>query len=58
MRAREQLLLNILENVLESKERVLCEQQEQLNQAIGACQQSLESSPRGANDVNTNMLFR
>uniref|UniRef100_A0A914XS09 Uncharacterized protein n=1 Tax=Panagrolaimus superbus TaxID=310955 RepID=A0A914XS09_9BILA len=58
VRAREQLLLNFLENVVESKERVLCEQQEQLNQAIGACQQSLECTIRGTNDANANMLFR
>uniref|UniRef100_A0AC35EQZ6 Uncharacterized protein n=1 Tax=Panagrolaimus sp. PS1159 TaxID=55785 RepID=A0AC35EQZ6_9BILA len=58
VRAREQLLLNFLENVVESKERVLCEQQEQLNQAIGACQQSLECTIRGPNDANSNMLFR
>jgi hypothetical protein len=58
VRAREQLLLNYLENVVDSKERVLCEQQEQLNQAIGACQQSLECTIRGTNDSNTNMLFR
>jgi hypothetical protein len=58
VRAREQLLLNFLENVVDSKERVLCEQQEQLNQAIGACQQSLECTIRGTNDANTNVLFR
>ena len=36
LRAREQELLTQLENVVRTKEQLLTEQQEQINQAIGA----------------------
>ncbi|KAE9553772.1 hypothetical protein FO519_002993 [Halicephalobus sp. NKZ332] len=60
VRAREQFLLRTLESMVDSKERVLCEQQEQLNQAIGACQQSMECALRGnsENPSVPGMLFR
>jgi len=61
VRAREQELLFNLEHIMAKKEQKLCEQQEQLNQAIGACQQSLECVLRN-NAIDTvnvqNMLLR
>lgn len=60
VRAREQFLMRNLETILDSKERILCEQQEQLNQAIGACQQSMENAIREnhENPILPGLLFR
>ncbi|KAI1733195.1 nuclear receptor coactivator 4 [Ditylenchus destructor] len=54
VRAREQELLFQLEQIMAKKEQKLCEQQEQLNKAIGACQQSLECILRNA--ANTDAM--
>lgn len=43
IRAREQELILSLKKIIAEKERKLCEQQEELNKAISACQQNLES---------------
>uniref|UniRef100_A0A914DZD1 Nuclear receptor coactivator 4 n=1 Tax=Acrobeloides nanus TaxID=290746 RepID=A0A914DZD1_9BILA len=60
IRAREQELLSMLESTVSLKEQNLCEQQEQLNQAIGACQQSIECVLRNKTDSTNiqDMLFR
>uniref|UniRef100_A0A7E4UZN7 BLOC-1-related complex subunit 5 n=1 Tax=Panagrellus redivivus TaxID=6233 RepID=A0A7E4UZN7_PANRE len=58
LRAREQTLLNLLETDVESKERVLCDQMENINQAIGACQQALELAVVGNNSAMQNSIFR
>jgi hypothetical protein len=61
IRAREQELLFKLEAILAEKEQKLCEQQEQLNKAIGACQQSLNCVLRN-NEIDSmsvqNMLLK
>ncbi|KAH7731057.1 Nuclear receptor coactivator 4 [Aphelenchoides avenae] len=60
LRAREQELLSQLENVVRTKEQLLTEQQEQINQAIGACKQGLECiALNKTNPSNVQeMLFR
>uniref|UniRef100_A0A915E0Z5 Uncharacterized protein n=1 Tax=Ditylenchus dipsaci TaxID=166011 RepID=A0A915E0Z5_9BILA len=62
IRAREQELLFNLEDIMAKKELMLCEQQEKLNQAIGACQQSLECVLSRNNTIDSssvqNMLLR
>jgi hypothetical protein len=60
VRAREQELLSQLESAVAQKEQLLAEQQEHINQAIGACQQSLECLLRdksGTTNVQ-DILFR
>ncbi|KAK0400121.1 hypothetical protein QR680_003366 [Steinernema hermaphroditum] len=61
IRNREQELINELETIVLHKERKLSEQQEQLNVAIGACQQALECVMRSNKNDGISMqemLFR
>uniref|UniRef100_A0A1I8AP58 ARA70 domain-containing protein n=1 Tax=Steinernema glaseri TaxID=37863 RepID=A0A1I8AP58_9BILA len=61
IRNREQELINELESIVLQKERKLSEQQEQLNVAIGGCQQALECVMRTNKSDGINMqemLFR
>ncbi|TMS38691.1 hypothetical protein L596_005358 [Steinernema carpocapsae] len=55
IRNREQELIGELEAIVLQKERKLSEQQEQLNLAIGACQQGLECIVRSNKNDGMNM---